>query len=409
MEKDSRSSLSNSKQNLKENEMTSILIHNIGTLITGNIRDPLSKEESLLIEDGKFAEIGTGKKSADIVINANGLLAAPGLIDGHVHPTIGDFSSAQNSTTWVTHYLHCGITRMVSAGELHYPGLPFDKQDPALFKGLARLTRNCFDRERPSGVKVEAGTLLLTTGLQEADFDEMVSLGSKCVKFIFYPYGKIPGEDEQYVRWARAKGLTVKIHSGGVSRSGVSVPAGAELILRLRPDVVGHINGGPIPMSFKDMDRIIEESDLWLEIAYAGNYGAAIHVAKRARERGDLDRVCLGTDTPAGTGITPRGILRTMALVASLGGVPPEQAICLATGNVARAHHLDSGLIETGKPADLVIMGRIQGSQAADELGVLTLGDLLGVSMVIIDGKIVIRERSFQTPPPEKKAFIEKG
>jgi len=28
--------------------------------------------------------------------------------------------------------------------------------------------------------------------------------------------------------------------------------------------------------------------------------------------------------------------------------------------------------------------------------------------MVLIDGKIVIRERSFQTPPPEKKAVIEK-
>jgi len=200
----------------------------------------------------------------------------------------------------------------------------------------------------------------------------------------------------------------VKIHSGGVSRSGVSVPAGADLILRLKPDVVGHINGGPIPMSFEDMDRIIEESDLWLEIAYAGNYGAAIHIARKAVERGELDRVCLGTDTPSGTGVTPRGMLRTMALVSSLGGILPELAICLATGNVARAHHLDSGFIEPGKPADLVIMGRIQGCQAKDELGVLSLGDLLGVSMVIIDGKIAIRERSFQTPPPQKKAVVEK-
>ena len=388
--------------------MKSILIHNIGTLVTGDIKDPLSKENSLYIENGHFAEIGTTKKSADIVINANGLLVTPGLIDGHVHPTIGDFTSAQNSTSWITHYLHCGITRMVSAGELHQPGLPFDKQDPKLFKGLAHLTRNCYDRERPAGVKVEAGTLLLTSGLVEADFDEMAALGSKCVKFIFYPYGKVPGEDEQYVKWAHEKGLVVKIHSGGVSRSGSSVPAGAELILRLKPDIVGHINGGPIPMSFRDMDRIIEESNLWLEISYAGNYGASVHIAKRALERRELDRVCLGTDTPAGTGVTPRGILRTLALVTSLGGVPPEIAICLATGNVARAHHLDSGFIQTGKPADLVIMGRIQGCQASHELGVLSIGDLLGVTMVIIDGKIVIRDRSFQTPPPEKRAMVEK-
>ena len=388
--------------------MNSILIHNIGTLVTGDIKDPLSKKDSIYIEDGRFVEVGTSKKDAEVVIDANRLLVTPGLIDGHVHPTIGDFTSAQNSTSWVTHYLHCGVTRMVSAGEIHYPGLPFDSQDPRLFKGLARLTKTCFDREKPSGVKVDAGTLILTSGLTEADFDEMVELGSKCVKFIFYPYGKVPGEDEQYVRWAKERSLVVKIHSGGVSRSGASVPAGAELILRLKPDVVGHINGGPIPMSVKDMDRIIEESNLWLEISYAGNYGAAAHVAGRALQRGELDRVVLGTDTPAGTGVTPRGILRIMGLVSSLGGVPPEIALCLATGNVARAHHLDSGFIKPGNPADLVIMGTIQGSQAKGELDVLRMGDMLGVSVVIIDGKIRIRERSYQTPPPQIKAAIEK-
>lgn len=388
--------------------MKSTLIYNIGTLITGDIKHPLSKEDSIYIEDGRFVEVGTSRRDADIIINAHGLLVAPGLIDGHVHPTIGDFTVAQNSTSWVSHYLHGGITRMVSAGELHYPGLPLDRQDPKLFKGLARLTKNCYDRERPSGVKVDAGTLLLTSGLTETDFGEMVELGSKCVKFIFYPYGKVPGEDEQYVRWAKEKGLVVKIHSGGVSRSGVSVPADADLILRLGPDVVGHINGGPIPMSFGDMDRVIAESDFWLEISYAGNYSAAVHVAGRTLEKGELNRVVLGTDTPAGTGVTPRGILRIMALVASLGNVPPELAICLATGNVARAHNLDSGFIETGKPADLVIMGKIQGCQANSHLEFLKMGDLLGVSMVIIDGNICIRERSQQTPPPQVKAVIEK-
>ncbi len=388
--------------------MQSTLIYNIGTLITGDIENPLSKEDSIYIEDGRFVELGTSRRDADVIINANGLLVAPGLIDGHVHPTIGDFTLAQNSTSWVTHYLHGGITRMVSAGELHYPGLPLDRQDPKLFKGLARLTKNCYDRERPSGVKVDAGTLILTTGLTETDFDEMVELGSKCVKFIFYPYGRVPGEDEQYVRWAKEKGLVVKIHSGGVSRSGVSVPADAELILRLGPDVVGHINGGPIPMSLKDMDRIIAESDFWLEISYAGNYRAAAHVAGRALEKGELNRVVLGTDTPAGTGVTPRGILRIMALVASLGDVPPELAICLATGNVARAHNLDSGFILKGKPADLVIMGKIQGCQANSHLEVLKMGDLLGVSMVIIDGNMCVRERSQQTPPPQVKAMIER-
>jgi enamidase len=388
--------------------MGSVLIHNIGTLLTGDLDAPLSAKNSIYIEDGRFAEIGTKRSDADTIVDAKGMLVSPGLIDGHVHPTIGDFSAAQNSTSWVTHYLHCGVTRMVSAGEIHYPGLPFDLPDPKLFKGLARLTKLCYDREKPSGVKVDAGTLILTPRMTEADFDEMVQLGSKCVKFIFYPYGTREGEDEQYVRWAKARGLVVKIHSGGVSRSGASQPAGADLILRLKPDVVGHINGGPIPMAFGDMDRIVRESDLWLEISYAGNYAATVHVAKRAAEEGKFHRVVLGTDTPAGTGVTPRGTLRTMALLSSLAGIPPETVFCFATGNVARAHHLDSGTIVPGKPADLVIMGRIQGCQAKDDLDVFRIGDLPGVTMVIIDGKIRIRDRSYQTPPPQVKAVIEK-
>lgn len=388
--------------------MKSMLIYNIGTLVTGDLLNPLSSALNIYIEDGRFVEIGTSRKNADIIINANNLMVTPGLIDGHVHPTIGDISAAQNATGWISHYLHGGVTRMVSAGELHYPGLPFDKADPELFKGLARLTKNCYDRERPSGVKVDAGTLILTPGLKEIDFDEMAELGAKCVKFIFYPYGKIPGEDEQYVKWAKEKGLVVKIHSGGVSRSGFSIPAGADLILRLNPDVVGHINGGPIPMSFPDMDRLLEESESWLEIVYSGNLKAAIYIVKKALERKAISRICLGTDTPSGTGITPRGMLRIMSFLSSLGGIKPEEVICLATGNVAKAHHLDSGWIQPGKPADLLIMGKIQGSQAKDELDVLRIGDLLGISMVIIDGKIVVRERSLQTPPPEKKALIER-
>jgi len=69
------------------------------------------------------------------------------------------------------------------------------------------------------------------------------------VKFIFYDYSLLPnGEAERYVAWARARGIKVKIHSGGVSRSGVSQVAGADIVKRIKPDIVGHITGGPIPM-----------------------------------------------------------------------------------------------------------------------------------------------------------------
>ncbi len=387
--------------------MKSVLIHGIGALVTGDIRAPLSNATSLYIEDGRFREIGTGRTAADIVIDARGSLVTPGLIDSHVHPSFGDFTPVQNATNWISNYLHGGVTCMVSAGELHLPGLPIDDPDPNLFRSLALLTRACYDRYRPAGVKVEAGTMMLVPGMKRADFEAVAAAGSKCVKFIFYSYGQNPGEQADYVRWARELGLKVKIHSGGVSRSGVSRPAGAEVVLKLQPDIVGHINGGPIPMPFSDMEQILMKSDHFLEIVYSGNHSLSQRFMKKVAEQGQLRRVILGTDTPSGTGVVPRGMLRTMALVAAVPGVRPEEAVCMATGNAASAHNLDNGFVREGQPADLVILGRIQGASGNTPLESLGDGNLLGISMILIDGRLVVRDRSLQTPPPETGARIE--
>jgi len=388
--------------------MGSVLIANIGCLISGELDDPVLRADTLYIEDGLIKEIGGGRADADLVIDARANLVAPGLIDGHVHLSLGDWTPVQNCTNWISNYLHGGITRMVSAGELHLPGLPIDRPDPKVFTALARLARACYDNYRPGGVKVEAGTLLLVPGLTEADFQAAAKAGSKLVKFIFYPYDDDPAEQKNYVAWAHKHGLRVKIHSGGVSRTGVSRPAGADMILKIAPDIAGHINGGPIPPSAADVERVVAESKAYLEIAYCGNAGMALKVMEWALRHGQLHRVILGSDTPSGTGVTPRAMLRVMALVASAKGIKPEQALCMATGQVAKAHDLDSGLIALGKPADVVIMGRIQGSEGANALEALKAGNLLGVSLALIDGKLVIRNRSQQTPPPEIGAVVVK-
>ena len=387
--------------------MASVLIYNIGTLITGDINDPVSPADSIYIADGLFREIGTNRTQADTVINAQNNMVIPGLIDSHVHLSIGDFTPVQNATNWISNYLHGGVTRMVSAGELHLPGLPIDDPDPAVFRSLAIVTRACYDRYRPGGVKVEAGTLLLVPGLTESDFDAVAAAGSKCVKFIFYPYGDNPEETANYIAWARQKKLKIKIHAGGVSRSGVSRAADANVILEIQPDIVGHITGGPIPLSMKDMEIVVEKTDAFLEIVYNGNYAYTNRLLEMLSKLNELGRVILGTDTPSGAGVTPRGMLRIMAVAASVAGVKPEEAICMATGGPALAHRLDSGFIQVDKPADLLILGRIQGSPGQTPLAALKEGNLLGISMALIDGRIVIRNRSQQTPPPEICASIE--
>jgi len=125
---------------------------------------------------------------------------------------------------------------MVSAGELHYPGLPFDKQDPKLFKGLARLTKNCYDRERPSGVKVEAGPCLLTPGLTEADFDEMAELVRSVSNSSSIPMERFRARMSN-MSHGRRNGAWWSRSIQAVFRDRGKRSGGADLILRLKPDV----------------------------------------------------------------------------------------------------------------------------------------------------------------------------
>jgi len=385
--------------------MASILIKNIGTLVTGKLEAPLRQANSIFIKDGLVKAIGNDlTQSADQTIDANGITAIPGLIDSHSHPSIGEYTPAQNTLGWITNYMHGGVTALISAGELHLPGLPLPP-DARTALSVAIVTKKCYDNLRPSGVKVYAGTLLLVPGLTEKVFDEIHSLGIKLVKFIFYDYSLLPnGEANRYVAWAHARGIKVKIHSGGVSRSGVSQVAGFEMVQRITPDIIGHITGGPIPMPEEDMLRIANETECFMEICTSGNYRLALSLARAVKATGRYGRVLIGTDTPGGTGIVPRGILREIAFLSSVGEIAPEKAICMATGNVGRAHDLDIGILEEGWPADIVLLHKITGSVSKDALDSFAKGDLPGISYVIIDGVVQVAGRSQQTPPPERAA-----
>jgi enamidase len=325
-----------------------------------------------------------------------------------VHPSFGEWTPAQDTIGWIRNYLHGGSTSMVSAGELHIPGLPFDALTPELVMSIAITSRLTTGNLRPSGVKVHAGTVLLVPGLTERDFDRMVAVGIGHVKFIFYPWTHLgDGEVERYVQWAHDRGMVVKLHSGGVSRSGSSVPAGHEVTMAVKPDVVAHISGGPIPMPADEFRLVVDElPDAAIEICTAMNYRATIDVVKHLIARDALGRLTFGTDTPGGTGIVPRGALRNICLVSSVCGVEPADAIAAATGNTAAAHKLDVGVLAPGRPADLLILGSITGSEAEDALGSFALGDLPGISMVMADGELLVTPRSQQTPPPRRLASV---
>jgi enamidase len=101
----------------------------------------------------------------------------------------------------------------------------------------------------------------------------------------------------------------------------------------------------------------------------------------------------------------PLGILRVLNLLAGLSPITPEQALCMATGNTARVYKLNRGFIAEGREADLVIMDAPLGSVGKDALSAIAAGDNPGVSIVLVDGKVVVNT-SRNTPPATRKPTI---
>ena len=397
--------------------MTRLRIENIGEFFTGDIARPVANVTSVEIGGGKIvafdppprpsaAGAGTAEEATvDAVVDARGGAVMPGIVDGHVHPVFGEWTPTQDTIGWIGNYLHGGTTTMISAGELHVPGLDYANLTAELVTSLAVVTASTTGRVRWSGVKVHAGTCLVVPGMREEHFDRLAAAGAKFIKFIFFPLEARRDEALNYIRWARARGMRAKVHTGGVSRSGVSQVCGYDTLSWLQPDIAAHISGGPIPMNDADLDALIDNTEFPLEICSSGNDRSTLRAVKRLAESGQLARLTLGTDTPGGTGIIPRGMLRNVLYLASVCGLTPGQAIAAATGNTARAHGLDVGILDIGRPADLLVLGRVEGSAGPSFADSVAHGDFPGVSHVLIDGESVVIGRSQQTPPPQRPAL----
>ena len=171
-----------------------------------------------------------------------------------------------------------------------------------------------------------------------------------------------------------------------------------DVVLEADADIIGHVNGGHTALPYEQVCALCEHSTRALELVHNGNERIAILTARHALELKCPHRIILGTDGPAGSGVQPLGILRMIALLASLAEVPAEIAFGFATGNTARMRNLRQGLIEVGRPADLVFLDRAEHSAGRDLLESVQLGDLPGIGLVMIDG-VIKCQRSRNTPP----------
>jgi enamidase len=385
----------------QDNPKGKLVVRNIGLLLTGDLERPIADADTIVAVDGRITAVGRAKDcdtdKPDRLIDANGTCVAPGLIDSHVHPVFGDWTPRQSQLGWIDSFLHGGVTTMVSAGEVHLPGRP---KDIVGLKALAITAQRSFAAFRPGGVKLMAGAPVLEKGMTEADFRELAAAGITLLGEVGLGSVKAGYEAKEMVAWARKHGIQSTIHTGGPSIPGSGL-IDKDTVLEADADVIGHINGGHTSLPEAHVCELCEVSKRAIELVHNGNERVAIAALKTAIATRNLHRVILGTDSPAGSGVQPLGILRMIALLSGLGGLAPEQAIACATGNTAKIRKLDCGLIEPGKPADLVFLDKAQHSAGRDTLQCIALGDLPGVGMVVIDGLVRIG-RSRNTPPAEK-------
>lgn len=375
-----------------------VLIRNIGLLLSGDIDRPVLDADAIMIDDGIIKAVGKSTEvdatDATTVIDARQTCVCPGLIDSHVHPVFGDWTPRQNQIGWIDSTMNGGVTTMISAGEVHLPGRP---KDIVGLKALAITAQRAFDNFRPGGVKVLAGAPVIEKGMVEQDFKDMADAGVKLLGEVGLGSVKAGYEAQQMVAWARKYGIQSTIHTGGPSIPGSGL-IDKDVVLEADADVIGHINGGHTALPEAHVCELCERSSRAIEIVHNGNEKIAITAAKAAIELKCPHRIILGTDGPAGSGVQPLGILRMIAMLSSLGGIPAEQVFCFATGNTARMRNLNCGLIEVGRAADFVFMDRAQHTAGRTLLESVELGDIPGIGMVMIDG-IVRCGRSRNTPP----------
>jgi enamidase len=384
---------------------TKLLIRNVGLMLSGDLSRPILDADALVAVDGRIAAFGRLKdldvEGATTLVDAQGAALAPGLIDSHVHPVAGDWTPRQNQIGWIDSCLHGGVTTMISAGEVHTPGRP---RDIVGLKAMAISAQRQFSNFRATGVKMHAGAPVIEHDMEENDFKELAAAGVKLLGEVGLGGVKDGETARKMVAWARKYGITSTIHTGGPSIPGSGL-IDKDIVLEADADVIGHINGGHTALPDDQIRCLCEQCGRGLELVHNGNERAALYTLRIAKELGQLERVILGTDAPAGSGVQPLGILRMIALLSSLGDVAPEAAFCFATGNTARMRDLDCGLIELGRAADFVFLDRAQHSAGKTLLDSVRLGDLPGVGMTVIDG-VVRTQRSRNTPPADRAPVV---
>ena len=383
--------------------MSSLEIRNLGGLVSGRIGEPVQPVEALRAEDGAITALES-VGDADTVMDAAGAVAIPSLIDSHAHVVFGDWTPRQSALGWIESSMHGGVSMMMSASEVHLPGRPRDREG---VKALAVTAQRAFEGFRPGGVKILAGSVIIEPTLQPKDFKELAANGVWLAKVGFGDFSP-QREASSLVRAAQKHGFVVMNHTGGASIPDSS-PVTIDDVLELGCDIIGHANGGPTALPDDDLPRLFDAPGV-IQLVQAGNLRSSLRILELAKERDALGRIVIATDTPTGTGVMPLGMIKTVCELSSLGFLSAPDAVAMATGNNAAVLRRREGVLEQGRPADLVLLFPPLGSASSDPLAAIEHGDIPGIGAVVIDGELrALRSRNTPAPAGECRMVAWEG
>jgi enamidase len=378
--------------------MSGLEVTGLRGIVSGRLEEPVIQATELRCERGRIVGYeATG--DAELVIEAQGGYAIPGLIDSHAHIVFGDWTPRQSALGWIASSLHGGVTMMMSASEVHLPGRPVDR---AGVKALALTAQRAYSSYRPGGVKVLAGAVIVEPGLVAEDFVELAAQGVWLAKVGFGDFER-PADAAPLVRAAQRAGFVVMNHTGGASIPGSS-PVDIDDVLALGCDIIGHANGGTTALPDEDLGLLFDAPGA-IQLVQAGNLRSSLRILEIAQERDELARLVLGTDTPTGTGVMPLGMIKTVVELSSLGGCSAPTALALATGNNGAVLRRNEGVLDVGRPADFAVVQSPLGGSKADALDAIEHGDLPSITAVVVDGEVQAAQ-SRNTPAPSAPARV---
>jgi len=416
--------------------MASILIKN-GTLVTMDAANTIVPAD-LLIRDERIAEIGSAGVTADTVIDATDCAVIPGFVQTHIHLCQTIFRGAADDLAlidwlkqrvWpmeaahtpasITASARLGIAELIKGGTTCALTMETVNHTAEVFKvvegtGFRATVGKCMmDKgdEVPSALREETENSIAES---VALLEEWHGRAGGRIRYCFAPRFAISCTRELLERvasLARARGVMVHTHASE-NRTEVELvqqESGLRNVAYL--DSLG-LTGRHVALAHcvhlsSNEIEILKSSGTNVVHCPSSNLKLGSGIAPIAKLLDEGISVSLGADGAAcNNRLDMFTEMRTAALLQkALHGpevLPAGRALRMATIDGARAMGLDSevGSLEIGKRADVAIV-RLEGLHATpvkDVVSALVYSAEVGdVDTVVIDGRLVLRERKLLT------------